>query len=213
MLRKAEIVVLALVLLSFALGGFFYPWLPEKLASHWNAQGEVDGYMPKSWGVFFLPLMLLVLALFFIAIPRIDPLKENIERFRPYYDGFIVLFFIFMLSIYLQANLWNLGIKVSPNVFYPIGLGLLFFYTGILLENAKRNWFIGIRTPWTMSSDTVWAKTHRVGSKLFKAAGSISLIGALLPRYAYLFVLTPVMAVVAYATVYSYFEYRKESDQ
>jgi len=141
------------------------------MASHWNARGEVDGYTSKFWGLFLMPLILVGLGALFIAIPRIDPLKANIEKFRGYYDGLIIIFVIFMLAIHAQGILWNLGIEINPNVIFPICLGPVFFYTGVLCENAKRNWFIGIRTPWTLSSERVWDKTHKIGGRLFKIAG------------------------------------------
>ena len=157
-----------------------------------------------------MPLVLVGLTLLFIIIPRIDPLKKNIEKFRKYYDGFIILFFIFMLLVYVQTILWNLGIEISPNLVFPILMGLLFFYIGILLENAKRNWFIGIRTPWTLSSEKVWNKTHKLGSKMFKIAGIIALIGFLFQKYTFYFILVPVLFVAFYLIVYSYVEYQKE---
>ncbi|OGO05207.1 MAG: hypothetical protein A2Y60_01295, partial [Chloroflexi bacterium RBG_13_54_9] len=162
-MRKGELVVLGIILLSFILGLSFYSQMPERMATHWNAKGQVDGYMSRLWGSFILSLILLPVILLFLAIPRIDPLRANIEKFRRYYDGFIILFSIFMLALQLQVILWNIGIKVSPNVILPIALGLLFYYLGILIENAKRNYFIGIRTPWTLNSDAVWDKTHKVG--------------------------------------------------
>jgi len=209
-MRKSEVIILAIILLSFVVGIYFYPQMPERVASHWNAQGQVDGYMSKFLGLFLVPFILLALGLFFNVIPRIDPLKANIEKFRRYYDGFIILFFIFMLSIYAQVILWNVGIKISPNVTLPIGLGLLFFYCGILCENAKRNWFVGIRTPWTLSNDVVWHKTHKIGGKLFKIAGVIAFIGIFFQSYALFFILIPVILVAAYTIVYSYIEYQKE---
>ncbi|MDZ7262279.1 MAG: SdpI family protein [candidate division KSB1 bacterium] len=209
-MRKTEIVILALVLLSFLIGSYFYPRLPEKVASHWNTRGEVDGYMSKFWGLFLMPFVLIGLALLFIAIPRIDPLKANIEKFRKYFDGFIVLFFIFMLAIYLQIILWNTRIKISPNIAFPIGLGLLFFYIGILCEKAKRNWFIGIRTPWTLSNENVWERTHKIGGKLFKIAGVVALLGIFFKNYAFFFVIVPVILVAIYTVAYSYFDYQKE---
>jgi uncharacterized membrane protein len=169
--------------------------------------------MSKFWGLFLMPLILMGIALLFFAIPRIDPLKANIERFRKYYDGFIILLFIFLLSINLQIILWSLGVKISPNVTFPIGLGLLFFYLGILCEHAKRNWFIGIRTPWTLSSDKVWDKTHKVGGKLFKVAGIITLVGAFFRNYVLFFIIIPVLVIAVYTLVYSYFEYQKEASK
>jgi len=187
-MRKTELFILIAVIISFIIGIYLYPQMPEQMASHWNAQGNVDDYMSKFWVL--MPLVFVGLALLFIAIPRIDPLKKNIEEFRKYYDGFIIIFFIFMLLVYVQTILWNLGTEISPNLAFPILIGLLFFYIGILLENAKRNWFIGIRTPWTLSSEKVWNKTHKLGSKMFKIAG--------------------VLFVASYLVVYSYVEYNKE---
>jgi uncharacterized membrane protein len=209
-MRKSEIIIIGIILLSFVVGIYFYPQMPEKMASHWNAQGEVDGYMSKFWGLFLMPLTLVGLTLLFFAIPRIDPLKVNIEKFRKYYDGFIILFSIFILAAHFQIILWNVGIKISPNVILPIGLGLLFFYSGILCENAKRNWFIGIRTPWTLSNDVVWDKTHKIGGKLFKVAGVVSLFGIFFQNYALLFVLLPLILVAVYTIIYSYVEYQKQ---
>jgi uncharacterized membrane protein len=210
-MRKSEITIFGIIILSLIISIYFYPQMPEKIASHWNAQGQVDGYMSKFWGLFLMPFILVGLALLFGAIPRIDPLKANIEIFRKYYDAFIILFFVFMLSIHFQVILWNIGIEISPNVIFPIGLGLLFFYIGILCENAKRNWFIGIRTPWTLSNDVVWAKTHKIGGKLFKIAGVVALFGIFFLNYTLFFILVPVILVAIYTVIYSYREYRKET--
>ncbi|MEN4006646.1 MAG: SdpI family protein [Methanobacteriaceae archaeon] len=209
-MRKSEIFTLGIILLSFIVSIYFYPQMPEEIASHWDLEGQVVGYLPKFEGLFFMPFTLIGLALLFLAIPKIDPLKTNIEEFRKYYDGFIILFFIFMLSIHFHVILWNLGIKINPNMLLSIGFGLLFFYSGILCENAKRNWFIGIRTPWTLSSDRVWDKTHKIGGKLFKIAGVISFVGVLFPNYALFFIFIPIISVAAYTIIYSYAEYQKE---
>ncbi|MGC8932793.1 MAG: SdpI family protein [Candidatus Methanodesulfokora sp.] len=208
--KISEIIILGIILLSFVVSIYFYPQMPEEMASHWNAQGQVDGYLSKFWGLFLMPFFLVGLALLFTAIPKIDPLKANIEKFRQYYDGFVILFFIFLLSIHFQVILWNIGIKITPNATLPIWLGLLFFYCGILCENAKRNWFIGIRTPWTLSSEKVWDKTHKIGGKLFKIAGIVSSVGVIFQSYALFFMFVPVILVAIYTVVYSYLEYRKE---
>ncbi len=81
--------------------------------------------------------------------------------------------------------------------------------SGVMMENAKRNWFIGIRTPWTMSSDSVWNKTHAIGGKLFKISGGIAFLGVLFPDYAFFLVIAPIILSALYVTAYSYFEYKK----
>ena len=101
--------------------------VPEQMATHWNSQGEVNGYMSKFWGVFFMPVVITGLAILFLAIPRIDPKKENIAKFRNYYDRFIIILILFMIAVHLQILLWNIGIRISPNAVLPVGIGLLFY--------------------------------------------------------------------------------------
>ncbi|HIH09509.1 MAG TPA: SdpI family protein [Candidatus Diapherotrites archaeon] len=209
-MEKDKLAAIAIVALSFALSAYFYPQVPDLIATHWNAQGAVDAYTPKVPGLLILPVLILLLAVLFDAVPRLDPLRENIEKFRSHYNWFIILILLFMLLLHAQVILWNIGIQVSPNATLPIGLGILFFYIGVLLGSAKRNWFIGIRTPWTMSSDVVWEKTHRVGSLLFKIAGAICLAGVFFEKLAIYFVIIPVLSVAAFTFAYSYLEYRKE---
>lgn len=202
--------ITGLVLLSFILSIYFYPQVPEQMATHWNSQGEVNGYMSKLWGLFFMPLVITGIVIMFLTIPKIDPKKENIEKFRKYYDGFIVILVLFIVAVHLQILLWNAGIKISPNSVLPLGIGLLFYYIGILTENAERNWFIGIRTPWTLSSERVWKRTNRLGGKLIKIAGISAMLGAFFPEYAIYFILVPIIIVVGITVVYSYIEYQKE---
>ncbi|MCD6127815.1 SdpI family protein [bacterium] len=209
-MRKGEKIALSIIVLSFIIAVCSYPYMPEKMAIHWNAKGNVDSYGSRFEGLFFLPFLLAGLFLLFMAIPKIDPMKYNIEDFRKYYDNFIVLFFIFLLSVYLWSILWNFGVEIRINAVIPVGVGILFFYVGILLENAKRNWFIGIRTPWTLSSEDVWNRTHKIGGKLFKVLGLVVIFGIFFQKYVLFFFLVPLLLVAGYLVVYSYFEYQKE---
>jgi uncharacterized membrane protein len=153
--------------------------------------------------------MILVLTILFLVIPKIDPLKKNIKKFEKYYLWFIIVFILFMFLVQTQVILWNLSIKISPNILFPVGIGILFFYIAILLKKAKRNWFIGIRTPWTLSNDKVWDKTHKLGSKLFFIAGIFSIAGFFFNQYAWLFIIAPVLVFSIFLVVYSYIVFRK----
>ena len=184
--------------------------MPEKVASHWNSKGEVDGYMSKFWGIFLMPILSIVLLVLFVLFPKIDPLKKNITKFKKYYEWFIVLFILFLFYIYIITLIWNLGYKFNMTAAIIPAFGILFFYIGILTENAKRNWFIGIRTPWTLSNDEVWEKTHKLGGKLFKISGVIALLGILFQKYAIYLFLIPVIFSALYSSIYSFFEYRKQ---
>lgn len=209
-MRKVTAAITGLVFISFILSIYFYQQVPEQMATHWNSQGEVDGYMSKLWGLFFMPLVITGLVIMFLVIPKIDPKKENIAKFRKYYDGFIVILVLFLVAVHLQTVLWNTGIRINPNSVLPLGIGLLFYYMGILTENAERNWFIGIRTPWTLSSERVWKRTNRLGGKLFRIAGIAAAFGAFFPEFAIYFILVPAIAVAGFSVIYSYMEYQKE---
>jgi len=209
-MRKSELIALVIVIASFVIAVNLYPDMPDQMPSHWNAAGQVDGYMPKFWGVLLMPLISLGMLLLFVAIPRIDPLRKNLETFRGHFDAFVVILMGFMLYIYLLTLLWSLGIGFSMIRMLVPAFAVLFFYAGVLIGKSRRNWFVGIRTPWTMSSDRVWDKTHRLGGRLFKAVGIIVLLGLVFEEYAIWIVIGPVIAAVVYAIVYSYAEYRKE---
>jgi uncharacterized membrane protein len=209
-MEKNRVIIIGIIILSFLVGIYFYPQMPERVASHWNAQSEVDGYMSRGWGLFLMPLILIGLVLMFLLIPKIDPLKENIKKFRKYFDGFVVLLMLFLFYIYLLTVLWNIGLRFNISHFTIPAVGILFYYCGILVENAKRNWFIGIRTPWTLSSETVWDKTHKIGGRLFKVAGVVAFLGIFFPKQLIFFALVPILLVTAYTIIYSYFEYQKE---
>ena len=209
-MRKSGIIIFIIILISFALGICLYSQMPEKMAFHWNIQGKVDGYLSKFWGLFLMPFISVFLCLLFLLIPKIDPLKANIEKFRKYFDIFIILITLFLFYIYLLTIFWNFGLRFNLGQLMVPALAILFYYCGILVEKSKRNWFIGIRTPWTLSNDRVWEKTHKIGGKLFKIAGVIALPGIFFPNLAFFFVLVPVIFFALYTIIYSYFEYQKE---
>lgn len=209
-MKKTTLIAFLIILFIFAIGVYFYPQMPEQMASHWNSQGEVNGYMPKFWGLFLVPLISAAITLLLLAIPKFDPLKENVKKFKKYFDAFIILFLLFLLYLYLLTIFWNFGAKFDFVFALVPAFAILFYYLGILTEHAEKNWFIGIRTPWTMSSETVWQKTHKVGGKLFKLTGFIALIGLLFEDYAIYFMIIPVILVSLYTTYYSYSEYQRE---
>jgi uncharacterized membrane protein len=208
-MRKAIITIIGILLLSFIIAVFFYQKMPVEMASHWNAAGNVDGYMGKIWGIFLMPIITLALTILIFMLPRIDPLKKNVDKFRKYYDGFMMIFVTYMLYIYLITLIWNLGYKFNMIQMLTPSFAILFYYCGILMQHAKRNWFIGIRTPWTLSDDKVWDKTHKLGAVLFKISGLLCLIGFVMPQYAIWLVLVPVLSSSIVLFVYSYLVYKK----
>jgi uncharacterized membrane protein len=209
-MKLIRLAIIAGIIVTLLVTAAAYPALPDTVASHWNAAGQANGSMGKVTGILLVPFIMIALVALFAILPRIDPMKKNYEKFMNYYDGFILIFILYLLAIQVQIILWNLGYQISPNLTFPILFGILFIYLGFLLEHAEPNWFVGIRTPWTMSSTTVWKKTHELGGKLFKIAGVVSLFGVLAGKFALWFILVPALVVGIYTVVYSYLEFRKE---
>lgn len=208
--KTTNIVLLAILLVAIAVGVFVYPSLPENVASHWNAAGNVNGTMPRFWGVFLLPLIMAVLSLLYYIIPKIDPMKANIGLFRGSYNAFWALVSLFLLYIHSLTLAWNIGYRFNFFTAIVPGLAVLFYVIGSILGKSKRNWFFGIRTPWTLSSDEVWDKTHHFGGILFHIAAVLSLGGIFFEKnVAVWFVLGPIIVAALIAVVYSYVVFKK----
>ncbi len=212
--RTASIVILTLLALSFGAGVVLYPSLPDQVVSHWNAAGEADGMMGKFWGVFLFPIIMVALFGLYLLIPKIDPMRANIESFRKQYNAFWVFLFLFFTYVFGLTLAWNSGYVFDFTTWIIPAIAALFWFLGAFIKKSKRNFFVGIRTPWTLSSDTVWEKTHALGGKLFKLSASISLLGIFVGGdMAILFILVPVVVTVLVTVVYSYLEYRKEVEK
>ncbi len=211
--RTTVIVGLVLILLAIAFSAAVYGRLPDPMASHWGVNDEVNGTIPRFWGAFLMPIIALGMLVLFLVLPLIDPMKANIATFRPMFNGFILAILVFLTYLHVLTVAWNLGYQSfrMSTALLP-GLGLIFVLTGLLLRQAKRNFFIGIRTPWTLSNDRVWAETHRLGSVLFIACGLVAVLSLFFPgKVAFLLVLVPIIVSSLFLVVYSYVLYRRET--
>ena len=210
--RTTIFVTIFLITFAVAFSLSVYNRLPDQMASHWNTANQVDGYMSRFWGAFLMPVVAVAMLLLFLVIPGIDPLKANIAEFREYFNTFIVLIIVFMIYMHVLTMLWNLGYdQFNMGTAMLPAMGLLFVFAGVMMRKAKRNFFIGIRTPWTLSSDRVWDETHRIGSTLFIISGILALLGAFFADYAVWFILVPVLASTLFLLVYSYVLYQRET--
>ena len=211
--KLTSIISIALIAIAIIAGAALWNQLPDQMASHWNANDQVNGTMPKFWGVFMMPLITLGMLALFLIVPNIDPLKANIAQFRETFNIFIILIIAFMLYVHGLTLAWSLGFtnfKMSLALL-PL-MGILFIGIGFVLRKAKRNFFIGIRTPWTLSSDNVWDKTHQLGSILFMVSGALAIIGGMFGGItAFWFMFTPLIGSTLFLVIYSYIVYRDET--
>lgn len=209
--RTTTIISLVLIAAAVLAGLLLWNRLPDPMPSHWNAAGEIDGYMSKFWGVFLVPIITIVLVPLFLVIPHIDPLKANIARFRGIFNWFIVGFVAYMLYVYALTLFAALGTPFNMTAMLLPVVGLLFIGIGFMMTQAKRNFFIGIRTPWTLSSETVWDETHKLGSKLFMLAGALTIVAAFLGENGVWLILVAIFIAAFVPIIYSFILWRREN--
>jgi uncharacterized membrane protein len=197
------------VALAFLTAAYIFPHMPEQMASHWNISGEVNGYCGRGFGVFFMPALSLALLGLFTVLPMIDPMGKNYSHFRMEYDTLVALIMAFLYYTYVLMLIYNMGISFEFSRFLSPAFGILFFYMGVVIRKAKQNWFVGIRTPWTLSSEHVWDRTHRFSGDLFKAAGIVAFLGILFQEMLLVSV-SILIAAVIFGFVYSYIEFHRE---
>jgi uncharacterized membrane protein len=186
------------------------PDLPERMVTTWNAGGEPTGTLSRTVGMWLVPGLGAALLGLFAALPRIDPLGENVAAFRVHYDRFVVVFTAFLTAVHLAVLAFNLGYPVDVTTLAVAGSAALFYYVGTVLPHVEPNWFLGIRTPWTLSDDAVWERTHSLGARLFKLSALIAVAGLLVGEYAVYFLVGPALATAAITVVYSYVLYARD---
>jgi uncharacterized membrane protein len=207
LMRKAVIISIILIVFQFIAAFLLYPSMPDRIAIHWNVHGEADGYGSKLVGLFLIPLIEAFLIPVFLILPRIDP-KADPDKLMGAYSWFILIFTFYMMYVYGLSIAWNLGYKYDFLRLLAPMLGILFIGIGEIIGKVEMNWFMGIRTPWTLSSQEVWENTHRLGGRLFKISGVLAFLGILFSGWiSLLFVILPVMA--SSLILYSYLQFRK----
>lgn len=200
--RRADLLGLLFVILSFLVAFWLYPRLPYHVPVHWNINGRVNGTMAKPWGVFFTPLVMLALWVVFLALPAISPKGFRMDNFRSVYDvvRLAVLGFLFLItSVTLLAGA---GYPLPIPLIVSTLLGVFLIVLGNFLPKIRKNFFVGVRTPWTLANDEVWLKTHRLAGWVFVFGGLAivveglaggSEIAWLLPATLILIVLVPIL--------------------
>jgi len=206
--RPFRIVGFLLVLAGFVYAGSVSSLLPDHVPSHWDAAGRVNGTMPKPWGVFLVPLVMALLWLLFQILPRMSPRGYEMGSFGRAWGVITVAVLAFMLFVeFLTLHAARTAASLSPRVIVA-AIGVLFAVIGSALGKITRNFFAGIRTPWTLASEEVWNRTHRLASKVFVAAGLLVVAAAVL-GLGWWIMLSPLFVAGFVPIVYSYVIYRR----
>lgn len=196
-------------MVQLLVGVYVYPRMEERVAIHWGLSGEADGYGSKFLGLFLAPIVSALILPLFLVLPRIDP-SRGIQRFRGGYDWFVLGFVAFMAYVHGVTLAWNLGLRLDMMRMLAPALGAMFYGIGALMGRSRLNWFVGIRTPWTLSNERVWDATHELGGRLFKACGVLAVVGVLAEGWlALALIMAPVLFAGVYLIYFSYSRYQK----
>lgn len=213
--KREWLPVLALMI-AFGATLVFYGRLPDPMPIHWGLTGQPDDFAARPLGAFLMPVLAIFMYGFFFLIPVIDPRRENIERFRETYRFFrsaLVLFFSYFQLVILQATMS--GRQRLDTSLLVGGIGVFMIVIGNVMPRVRSNWFLGIRTPWTLESEYVWRRTHRLAGQVAVVGGLVVLATSLLsPGWQFTAVIGVAVALSLFSFVYSYFEYRRvESEE
>ncbi|MDP9202740.1 MAG: SdpI family protein [Gemmatimonadota bacterium] len=196
---------------AFIASAVVFPRLPETMPTHFDMSGQPNGWSSRLFGAWVMPLFLLCMWGLLRVLPAIDPRGGNYAKFGGAFEGIIVSIMLFMLGMHIVVLRASLGHPVAMQRVLPFGIGVLFIVIGNLLPRARPNWFVGIRTPWTLSSDRVWEKTHRLGGHLFVAGGVIITVTAFAwTKWAHVVLVTVITLCAATVLIYSYLEWKRE---
>jgi len=198
-----------IVLAMLVVWRLMYAKLPAVIPTHWNIRWEVDGYGSKIWTVLIIPWLCILLLVLFYFLPKIDPKKERYKEFataREWIQSIIVVFFAYIYAVifYITLHPW-----VSINSFMFWGFGALFIVLWLAMKHVKSNYFVGIKTPWTLANETVWNKTHALWTRTFSIAWALCILDAFVWVAMFRVLMSSIILGALIPVIYSYFIYQK----
>ena len=205
---RANVICLLFIATVIAIACFLYSELPQQIPTHWNIEGEIDDYTEKPWGVIVMPLVAILAFAIMRLIPVISPKGFRTDKFMDVINVFTVTLVGFLSGVGILVLLQASGRDVHINAMIFAGIGLLLIVLGNYMGKIRKNFFIGIRTPWTLASDEVWSRTHRLGGRVFVLLGLFLMLNSFFDfREAWLAGVIVVTALIPF--VYSFLLYRR----
>lgn len=212
-MKPARTLIVSVAFMAIAIGVaiWLYPRLPARVPVHWDWSGQANGYAPRFWSAAMWPLVIACLAALTVALPAISPRRFAIQPFAGVYGAVMLAIQGAVLLIGMTALLAGAGYAVPVSTVVLLAVGLLLMVTGNYMGKLRRNFFIGIRTPWTLASEAVWERTHRLAGWVFVLAG-VALVIAALTHAALGWMLVAVVVALLVPVVWSYVIYRRLAD-
>ena len=189
----------------------FYPYLPDRIPLHWNILGQVDRTGAKFPSVFIMPVLCILITVLMVILPKIDPRKDNYKKFGDAYYWIMICVLAVLEIMNIIILLVSLGINFIPvDIVVKLLVGIMIMILGILMPKIKHNYFVGVRTPWTLASEEVWVDTHRHAGKVFFTAGILMIVLAFITGVKSAMFYFAIILIAAFEPiVHSYLVYRK----
>lgn len=211
---RQELIPLVCIAAMIGAGAWSWSRVPDRLPIHWNAVGRVDGYGGKFVGLALIPLVSIGVYALFFALPALDPGKRNYENFASAYRAVRTGFLLFLGALYAATLVAAHGRNVNMTTVVMSALGVLFMVIGNAMGKIRPNHFVGIRTPWTLSSKQSWNKTHRLGGWLFMLQGIVFVAtGFASPGLLILVVIGSPLITICVLVPYSYHAYANDPER
>jgi uncharacterized membrane protein len=207
-INRTLLVSALFILVALVAAVWLYPRLPAQVPVHWDLHGQVNGTLPRLWGAAFPALIILVLAGLTVLLPLISPRQFEIQPFAGAYGVMMLAIQGMMLAVGLAVLLAGAGYALPIPAIALLAVGVLLMVLGNYMGKLRKNFFIGIRTPWTLASDAVWERTHRLAGWLFMAAGLVMVASVLVGAPLWL-PLGAIAAATLLPVVYSLWIYRR----
>ncbi|NPV26094.1 MAG: SdpI family protein [Firmicutes bacterium] len=209
---KSELIPFLIIVASVLVSILSYPYLPAQVPTHWGIAGTPDAYGSKLTHSIFIPALIIGIYLLFLALPYIDPKRANYEDFAGVYTILKIMILGFMLGVQMLTIEAVFAPEQRLAVNYLLAmLGVMFIVIGNYMAKIRPSWFVGIKTPWTLSNNEVWRRTHRVGGWGFVLFGLATLALAPFnqPKLQFLVFIGGALVASLGPIIYSYLLYRR----
>ncbi|MFH1077724.1 MAG: SdpI family protein [Patescibacteria group bacterium] len=204
---------ITLVVLMFIVGIGLYSSLPDVIPTHWGLEGEPNGWSPKTYGAWIMPLMSLAFLILFPILPKLDPKRENYVNFKKSWDVIQTALVAMMAYMFAVTNVVTFYPQYNGMVGRAVmlGIGFLFVILGNVMGKVRQNYFIGLRTPWTLNDPEVWQKSQRVAGWAFVLCGLAFILEAIVWVAILPVFIAMISALLVLPIVYSYLLTRKKA--
>jgi uncharacterized membrane protein len=211
---RSEWAPLSILAAMLAASAWSWSHVPERMPVHWDLQGQADRYGGRTEGLLVLPLVAIVIHFLFLVLPRFDPGRDNYPRFRGAYLTIRLAVLLVVAALHAVLLASAQGIEIPFDGALTGLIAALFVAIGLVMGKLRPNWFVGIRTPWTLSSKLAWTRSHSLGGWLFTALGIAALAVLAVNRAAALLVLIVGGGALAITVVaYSYIVWHSDPDR